>query len=141
MKVMPDTSTHIHVPAGSLDIERTEGTCRHCGNRIVLSASDTWTTDIPTALFTMDRVERVSTLVTNFEDAKQGDVFYDGSETKDGVANYFVVTRINRGPSRGFYAVFVDPDDLTQRRLPDDREFFVWDFDFERGGRQRITFA
>jgi hypothetical protein len=104
-------------------------------------AGTAWTTDIPTALFDMDRQERVSMLVTDFEDAKQGDVFYDGTQTKDGVANYFVVTRINRGPSRGFYAVFVDPDDFSEKRRPDDREFFVWDFEFEAGGRKRITFA
>lgn len=56
-----------------------------------------------------------------------GDVLLHGSVTH-GVPNVCRVVKEDRIFSSGFYAMFVDPHDTRQVRMPGDRVFFVQDY-------------
>lgn len=72
------------------------------------------------------------------EDVKVGMVF----RVKHGKAiNYARVTKRPQFKRPGdrpdiFYAVFVKPDNFSQKRLSDDREFSVWDYEYN-GKREK----
>ena len=66
------------------------------------------------------------------KDVKVGMVF------RNHRGNYFMVTERPFFDVRGdrpdiFYAVLVNPKNFRQKRLPDDREFAVWDFEYKKG--------
>lgn len=57
---------------------------------------------------------------------KAGDLLDHGSETHEGKPNVCRVLEVQDYPSRGFTAVFVNPDYPRQPRLGNDQPFFVW---------------
>lgn len=61
-----------------------------------------------------------------------GDIALEKSN-QFGAKNVIKVTAHQKDKVR---AVFVDPKDVTKKRLPDDREFVIWDFDLEGGSME-----
>lgn len=47
--------------------------------------------------------------------------------------NVLRVTEIKSGPSKGFNAIFVNPDSPKEKRMGSDKEFFVWADDLGNG--------
>lgn len=77
----------------------------------------------------------------NINDVKVGMVF----ETNGfGYKNFARVTKVKdlihnkAGKIKIFYAIFVDPKNFAKKRLPDDREFAVWDFEFNSKSFKRV---
>lgn len=82
-----------------------------------------------------------------FKDVKIGMVFkkkkfrrdFDGAV----IQNYMKVTRIPYFEKKGdrkniFYAIYVNPRNFSKKRLPSDREFAVWDFNYNREKMVRV---
>jgi hypothetical protein len=79
----------------------------------------------------------------NINDVKVGMVFLVQSRIVD-VKNFARVTKVKglipnkAGKTKIFYAVYVDPKNFAKKRLPDDRVFAVWDFDFNNKYFKRV---
>lgn len=76
-------------------------------------------------------------------DVRVGMVFDTGSITNAGEKNFARVTQRPFFENKGdrpdiFYVVFVDPKNFKKKRLPNDREFAVWDFNYENDGWKRV---
>jgi hypothetical protein len=73
-------------------------------------------------------------LMLSIDDIQIGDVFFRGSFTDAGNPNFIVVCGFGpkiKAPRQGIYVHFVDPDNFRDRRDPSDRDFYIWDHDFE----------
>lgn len=68
----------------------------------------------------------------DFENVTVGMVFDTGTKTHKGIPNYAVCEGRHGTPTPGFYAHFVNPDDFKERRRPDDKAFFVHEFEFAK---------
>ena len=88
-------------------------------------------------LFDMPPHEPTLTRVTATAELAIGDMIATGTHAHDGRENYAVVTKFGV-ISDGVYAVFCQPHDRHERRLPSDRDFFIWDFELERGNVRRV---
>lgn len=82
-------------------------------------------------------------IVSDYKKLKDGDLLFNGTKTHDGVANVVRVLSVNNGgvPSTGFLGLYVDPENPSEKRLPSDKPFFVWDFELERGKFRRAVEA
>lgn len=55
-----------------------------------------------------------------------GTLLIEETDTFGGCVNVVRVTGTSAGPSKGFYGIFVNPTDTSQKRQGGDRTFFVW---------------
>jgi hypothetical protein len=75
-----------------------------------------------------------------------GDLLFDGSETHSGEPNLLVVSELCLSPpalrsalNYGIQGHFVSLSDPTEKRLPDDRTFFVWGTELARRPYRRAV--
>lgn len=76
--------------------------------------------------------------VFKLEELKLGELLFDGSETAAGEPNLVRVCEL-AADGRGFGGQFASLADPSAARLPDDRVFFVWDFELTKGNYRRAV--
>ena len=78
-------------------------------------------------------------IVRLVNDLSVGDLLFEGSETNIGTPNIVRVLSLRNMPGgfNGFDGRFVLPVDPAQKRLPDDQDFFTWDFVLAKGHHRR----
>lgn len=68
----------------------------------------------------------------DFKKLKVGDLLAQISKQFNAI-NVLRITKISSKPSKGFEAIFVNPDKPEEKRMASDRTFFVWADDLSNG--------
>ncbi len=68
----------------------------------------------------------------DFSKMKVGDLLAQISKQFNAV-NVLRITKVKSGPSKGFNAIFVNPENPKEKRMSSDGEMFVWADDLDKG--------